>query len=634
MEDSAVLYVAGNPDAYPLEYYDSETGDFAGVIPELLRRFGEENGYEVVYWPTQGEDRRDHLAGNMQVDLVSGYREGDRLPLREAEITVFRTAVSGEEQTYRICLTSVAPSSLREELESFFSSVGQEEISGILMETHVRQPDVSPALAYAAGGLALTSAFLLAALILVIRRFRKRLRRAQENSESDEVTGLGNFDYLMRYYRQLVNDKNRILYCLYYFYVDTDRLRRLGDSREVDEFLRYCAVVLQEYAGESDVLAKVSEQGFVLLKLGANPQDSEERLKPLFDRIRSYAQTYAKPYEVHITAGAYPLRAEDRDLNEIIFYASQGAHDAERRGEDLVLCTDETRRRLAEERRLQSSLGQALEDREFALYLQFYVDAQTFRVMGGEALSRWKHPSRGLLTPSAFIPLFEREGLIYKLDYYCLEESCRCLQTLLEKGMERFFISCNFSRETFAAGDFVSRCKAIIEAYRFPRELLILELTESVSETHVTRIRENMAALKEFGVSIALDDFGVGFTSFADLQEYAVDGVKLDKDLIDRLSTERGVSILRAMIQLGHELGITVLAEGVETDEQVRVLQDIHCDVIQGFRFYQPIPAPEACELLVRTAAAPSSAARPGNVGFSPARPGNAQSLASRPTGV
>ena len=153
---------------------------------------------------------------------------------------------------------------------------------------------------------------------------------------------------------------------------------------------------------------------------------------------------------------------------------------------------------------------------------------------------------------------------------------------------------------------------------------MILERTESVSETHVTRIRENMAALKEFGVSIALDDFGVGFTSFVDLQEYAVDGVKLDKDLIDRLSTERGVSILRSMIQLGHELGITVLAEGVETDEQVRVLQDIHCDVIQGFRFYQPISAPEACELLVRTAAAPSSAARPGNVGFSPSRPGNA----------
>ena len=141
-------------------------------LPQVLDNL-RENGYEVVYWPTQGEDRRDHLAGNMQVDLVSGYREGDRLPLREAEITVFRTAVSGEEQTYRICLTSVAPSSLREELESFFSSVGQEEISGILMETHVRQPDVSPALAYAAGGLALTSAFLLAALILVLRRFRK-----------------------------------------------------------------------------------------------------------------------------------------------------------------------------------------------------------------------------------------------------------------------------------------------------------------------------------------------------------------------------------------------------------------------------------------------------------------------------
>lgn len=591
-----VLYVAGNPDAYPVEYYDASTDSFEGVIPELLRRFSEESGYEVIYFPYSGGDSRAHLAGNLQVDLVSGYRQGDRLPLHEETLTVFSASSGGEEQAWQVCVTSAAPSSLAEELEGFFASVSPQEISGTLVELRERPQD-NTALLFTAGGLLLAVLVLLTALLLSVRHYRRRLRSERESGETDAVTGLGNFEYLQRYCRQLVNDKNRVLYSLYYFYVDTDRLRRLCGGAEVDDFLRYCAVVLQEYAGEADILAKVSEQGFVLLHSGGS-QRVEERLPPLLGRIRSYAQTYGKAFETRMTAGVYPLQAQDRDLNEIIFRASQGAHEADRRGEDYLLCTEQERRRIEEERRLQAGISQALERREFALYLQFYVDARSFRVVGGEALSRWNHPAKGLLPPSAFIPLLEREGLIHRLDYYCLRESCLCLEALMEQGIDRFFISCNFSRETFAAEDFADRCREIIEPFRFPRELLIFELTESVSEPHVARIRQNMAELRRFGVSMALDDFGVGFTSFADLQEYPVDGVKLDKGLIDNLATERGVLILRAMVQLGHALGLTVLAEGVETQEQVEALQNVHCDVIQGFRFYRPMPAAEACEVL------------------------------------
>ena len=186
--------------------------------------------------------------------------------------------------------------------------------------------------------------------------------------------------------------------------------------------------------------------------------------------------------------------------------------------------------------------------------------------------------------------MLEREGLIYKLDYDCLRSACAFLQKLADQGVQSFFLSCNFSRETFSAADFPQKCMEIMEDYRFPRELLIFELTESTSAKHSSQIRENMQALKAYGVRIALDDFGEGFTSFADLQQYPVDGIKLDKGLIDNITTKNGIAILRAMVQVGHELGLTILAEGVEQEEQAMALQQIHCDVLQGFRFYAPMP--------------------------------------------
>lgn len=588
VEEKTLIYVAGNPDAYPLEYFDKDTQTYAGVIPELLAEFSDQSTYEIVYYEADGTDHREELAQQKQVDLFSGYEAEEEQLENTGVVTLFPG-----ENAYALYFTEAAPDAFQSNLRAYLEQVSPAEVTGLLMAS-VETPPNTQGMYWTMGAMGAALLVMAAVLLLTVRRYRRRLKESQQNAETDETTGLGNMEYLERYYKQYINDKNRNLYQAVYFYVDTDRLRRLSSGQETDEFLRYCAVVLGEYTQDSDILARVSEHGFIMLKLTGGTDKTDAWLTAILDRIHDYAKLYGKPYETNIYAGIYALRAEDRELNEIIFQASQGAYGAEKEDCRYLRCSKGMMDQFMQERHLQASIEQAFAQKEFQLYIQFYVDAANFAVVGGEALSRWKHPQKGVLLPSMFIPLMEREKMISRFDYYCLKEVCFFLKGLLKEGVDTFFVSCNFSRDTFAAADFVQKVQEIMNGFTFPRELLILEITESVSVRNAAQIRQNIIALKKYGVRVALDDFGEGFTSFYDLQKYPIDGIKLDKGLVDHVTTPIGTAILKAMIQVGHELNMTILAEGVETDEQVRARQEIHCDVIQGFRFSHPMPQWEA----------------------------------------
>lgn len=588
VEEKTLIYVAGNPDAYSLEYFDKDTQTYAGVIPELLAEFSDQSTYEIVYYEADGTDHREELAQQKQVDLFSGYEAEEEQLENTGVVTLFPG-----ENAYTLYFTEAAPDAFQSNLWAYLEQVSPAEVTGLLMAS-VETPPNTQGMYWTMGAMGAALLVMAAVLLLTVRRYRRRLKESQQNVETDETTGLGNMEYLERYYKQYINDKNRILYQAVYFYVDTDRLRRLSSGQETDEFLRYCAVVLGGYTQDSDILARVSEHGFIMLKLTDGTDKTDAWLTAILDRIHDYAKLYGKPYETNIYAGIYALRAEDRDLNEIIFQASQGAYGAEKEDCRYLRCSKGMMDQFMQERHLRASIEQAFAQKEFQLYIQFYVDAANFAVVGGEALSRWKHPQKGVLLPSMFIPLMEREKMISRFDYYCLKEVCFFLKGLLKEGVDTFFVSCNFSRDTFAAADFVQKVQEIMNGFTFPRELLILEITESVSVRNAAQIRQNIIALKKYGVRVALDDFGEGFTSFYDLQKYPIDGIKLDKGLVDHVTTPIGTAILKAMIQVGHELNMTILAEGVETDEQVRAQQEIHCDVIQGFRFSHPMPQWEA----------------------------------------
>ena len=607
--DRVVIYVAGNPSLYPLEYYDAETETYRGVIPDLLDRFSQNSRYEIRYYQPGSEDRREELAENRQVDLISGCTAGEDFAHTEPEeLLVLEATEDGEPLQFRLLFTEQAPEAFRRDLRQFAAGISQEEKTGMLLQVQA-DAQVLRTTQLRNGLLALGAAvlLLLAALIVVIRKYRKRLQKDAQDRETDPITGIGNRTFLERWYHTQVVDRNRILYRVLCFYTDTVRMDRNCGYEETRQFLRHCAAILNEYVTSSDVLARVQGVGFFLVQLSAGQEAEVAWLPTAIQRIRDFSAMYEKPYSCQVNCSIYALRADDRELDEVLFRALQSAQAAARRGQDFLVCSQDLLDTLERERRLQREIKEAFAQEAFRLHIQFYIQAQTCQVVGGEALARWQHPELGLLLPGSFIPLMERENLIQQMDFYMLEKACAFLDRLWAKGERNFFLSCNFSRKSFSAPDFVERCAQIVGQYTFARELLIFELTESVQATDVRQVQRNVNGVRDLGARVVLDDFGEGFTSFSDLRKFPVDGVKLDKRLVDGMDTPTGKALLGTVIKIGHELGLTTLAEGVESDLQVQALRELHCDVIQGFCFHRPIPEWEAEEALLHT---PAAAAR------------------------
>ena len=268
-----------------------------------------------------------------------------------------------------------------------------------------------------------------------------------------------------------------------------------------------------------------------------------------------------------VSAGVCPLEMEYQSLEQALFHARQCALAAGREERDCRLCGTQQCRGCQERWKLLADFAQGLDRGEFQLNLQFFVDAHTFRIVGGEALS-----------------------------FYCLEKTCAFLEDLDRQGVRGFFLSCNFSRRTFSTPDFSQQCLEIVRRHTFTRKLLILEVTESqpIDQRQAEQMLRNILEIRDNGIRVIFDDFGMGFSSFHDLQDYPMDGLKLDKVLVDNMWTQRGRIILRALVETGHKMGMTILAEGVEEERQIQALQELRCDVLQGFRFSVPLPEEEA----------------------------------------
>lgn len=591
--DEAIIYVAGNPDLYPVEYYDPESQSYEGAIPEFLAGFAEEYGYNLQYLQPGEEDRRAELAENQQVDLISGCENGNRYAHTSGEpVLLFTGEEDGAETAYTLFLTRVSPGQFQSDLREYAARTTQDQWLGALLEAAGKEPPARLPTGVLVGAV-LTTLALLTALILSLLCLRREKMRKARQEKVDTETGLGTAGALAESFSRIVRDQSRESYSLVCIHLDLDQIGWLWGYERAKELLFRGAQALREAAEPGDVSARCGSD-LLVLKRSATPQQAVRWADGVLEQLHTAFGEGLRPRDA--AAGVFPLATEFCDFDHALFHARQCAQAACREGLSGRMCGTEQCGNCRERWKLLNDFSKALERNEFQIYLQFFVDAHSLRIVGGETLSRWVPPQLGLLNPSRYIPLLEETGQIEKLDFYSLEKACAFLEELGRHQIQDFFLSCNFARKTFCAPDFAQRCIQVVERYTFPRKLLILEVTEDQQTElfETERMRQNIQEIRKSGMRVIFDDFGVGFSSFRDLQAYPMDGLKLDKELVDNMQTEKGKLLLGALVDVGHRMGLTILAEGVETEEQIDTLRKLHCDAFQGFRFSVPLPETEA----------------------------------------
>ena len=249
------------------------------------------------------------------------------------------------------------------------------------------------------------------------------------------------------------------------------------------------------------------------------------------------------------------------------------------------------------ERKVEDDMERALLNREFKVYLQPKVSAMQETLAGAEALVRWIHPKEGFIPPNKFIPIFERNGFILKLDDYMLEEVSRLQAQWLAEGRKVVPISVNVSRAHFTREDLAEHICGIVDKYKVPHNIIELELTESAFFDDKKVLLNTVKKLRDFGFIVSMDDFGAGFSSLNSLKELQLDALKIDADFFRGENVEeRGMLIVSEVIDLAKKLNMKIVAEGIESREQVDFLVEQECDLIQGYFFSKPMAIEEFVE--------------------------------------
>jgi EAL domain-containing protein (putative c-di-GMP-specific phosphodiesterase class I) len=248
---------------------------------------------------------------------------------------------------------------------------------------------------------------------------------------------------------------------------------------------------------------------------------------------------------------------------------------------------------------LESALRTALKRNEFLLHYQPQVDMESGEIIGLEALVRWQHPEQGLVPPGVFIPVAEESGLIVMLGEWVMKEACTQNKRWLDEGLPAVRIAVNLSGRQFVRQDLLGMVQKVLGETGIAPQYLELELTESTIMEHVDETIETLLALRKLGVHLAIDDFGTGYSSMAYLKRFTIDKLKIDQSFVRDLATDSDdAAIVSATIAMAHNLNLTVIAEGVETEEQLHFLKDNGCEQMQGYYFSRPLPAQEITELL------------------------------------
>ncbi len=428
-------------------------------------------------------------------------------------------------------------------------------------------------------------------------------QRIERLAYSDNLTGLGNRPYFIRCLEERFARQGSPAFSL--LLVDIDNFKRINDSlghQTGDKLLANLARRLRNSLTQGTSLARFASNEFAVLVDGADQgvglalaQDLLGTLdKPLFVDNQLISVTGS------VGLACAPLHGADP--HTLMKHAGLALHKAKANGKHQVQIFTEALNAEANHKLfVENNLRRALTQNELEVYYQPQLCLRTGHLVGLEALLRWHHPEKGMISPDQFIGVAEETGLIIPIGKWVARQACRTSLELATLGMGEVQVAINLSAKQFTDPDLVGSIAAILDEEQFPARLLELELTESLLLEGDDATRQQVARLKALGLTLTMDDFGTGYSSLSYLKKFPIDVIKIDRSFIkDIPENEDDMEITSAVIAMAHNLKLKVVAEGIETAAQLGFLRRQHCDVGQGYLFDRPIPGRELLESLRR----------------------------------
>ena len=440
----------------------------------------------------------------------------------------------------------------------------------------------------------------------------KEKRRDKEQIETllqqrtEEVHWLGNYDTVTQLpNRALFEDRVEQAVAiakatgqsLGVLFIALDQFKKVNDSLghgPGDVLLREFAERLKSCINESDTVARFGNDEFALLRTQID--DTKDVIETIASLSQVLKFSFDLPgHELFATASVgvslFPVDGEDSQT--LLKNAGAALYKAKRSGGANYQFFTADLHELAQSRlALESNLRRAIHNEEFLLHYQPRISCDSQEITGVEALVRWQHPQLGLVSPSEFIPLAEDTGLIVPIGEWVLRAACLQGRRWIEAGFGPIPIAVNISARQFHDRDLSQSVIRILEETGFSPKYLELELTESSIMQDAEFAASMLNRLKSLGINISIDDFGTGFSSLASLKRLPIDALKIDQSFVREVNSDRDdANLVKAIITLGHNLRLKVVAEGVETEDQLRFLEVLGCDEIQGFFYSKPVPA-------------------------------------------
>ena len=425
-------------------------------------------------------------------------------------------------------------------------------------------------------------------LILYLRRSNQKLIQMLY---LDPVTGGDNWYKFRIDANKLLNSKmlHKRRYALVNF--DINRFKIINDSfghQKGDEVLKEIYNLIKKWVKQGEPFTRYAADQFYMLLEYQEPEDLNNRISDLNDRLHQIKFTKT----IKFYFGVYFITERKDSIDRMADFAGIAKHRIKSSSDDIISYFDDnSRNRLLEEEKIEKTMHDALHNNEFLVYLQPKYTAAEEKVSGAEALVRWNKGDGNMISPGFFIPVFEKNGFITELDMYMLRNVCRIQKKWVERGFKPLPISVNISRIHFTNPHLADIIKDTVDEYGIDHELIELELSESAFLQNKQMLIDTVILLREYGFLVSMDDFGAGYSSLNSLKDLPLDVVKLDGELFRKTEeVERGQTVIRNTISMAKDLHMKVVAECIETREQVEFLCTVGCDIIQGYYYAKPMP--------------------------------------------